>query len=257
MVSRVLASVAWAQAGPGGGGGGNMLVSLIPFLLIFVLFYFLLIRPQQQRMKKLQDAVNAVKKGDEVGSGSILGTVEETPLLTHSILVPPNHVGGKLVDIASEGDYDLEHVIATTEKGGNRAQLKMYHKWPVRKPRPYAERYDPTVPLVTGQRVIDTYFPIAKGGTGAIPIINYPEVGILGLGKIEDRVVARDGQIEVETFSITPQEKKKSFNICPGSLVASPIAFRAALRADSCIRPCRGYGAAGKYIEVAGLPGCR
>ena len=57
----------------------------------------------------------------------------------------------------------IEHIIATTEKSGSeKVQLKMYHKWPVRKPRPYAERYDPTVPLVTGQRVIDTYFPIAK-----------------------------------------------------------------------------------------------
>ena len=111
----------------------------------------------------------AAKKGDQVGPGSILGTVEETPLVTHSILVPPNHPGGKLADIAGEGDYDIEHVIATTEKGGDKLPLKMYHKWPVRKPRPYAERYDPTVPLVTGQRVIDTYFPIAKGGTGAIP----------------------------------------------------------------------------------------
>jgi V/A-type H+/Na+-transporting ATPase subunit A len=109
------------------------------------------------------------KRGDEVGPGSILGTVEETPLLTHSILVPPNAPSGKIIDIASEGEYDIEHVIATTEKGGDKSQLKMYHKWPVRKPRPYAERYDPTVPLVTGQRVIDTYFPIAKGGTGAIP----------------------------------------------------------------------------------------
>jgi V/A-type H+/Na+-transporting ATPase subunit A len=120
-------------------------------------------------MKKKYTFKPTVKKGDEVGPGSILGTVEETPLLVHSILVPPNHPGGKLVDIAGEGDYDIEHVIATTEKGGAKIPLKMYHKWPVRKPRPYTERYDPTVPLVTGQRVIDTYFPIAKGGTGAIP----------------------------------------------------------------------------------------
>lgn len=112
----------------------------------------------------------SVKKGDEIGPGSILGTVEETPLLTHSILVPPNHpVGSKLTDIASEGDYNIEHIVATAEKAGEKIQLKMYHKWPVRKPRPYGERYDPTVPLVTGQRIIDTYFPIAKGGTGAIP----------------------------------------------------------------------------------------
>jgi V/A-type H+/Na+-transporting ATPase subunit A len=120
-------------------------------------------------MKKKYTFKPVVKKGDEVVPGLILGTVEETPLLTHSIMVPPNHPGGKLVDIASEGDYDIEHVIATTEKGGEKKSLKMYHKWPVRKPRPYTERYDPTVPLVTGQRVIDTYFPIAKGGTGAIP----------------------------------------------------------------------------------------
>jgi V/A-type H+-transporting ATPase subunit A len=120
-------------------------------------------------MKKKYKFKPSAKKGEEVGPGSVLGKVEETPLLTHSILVPPNHSGGKLTDIASEGDYDLDHIIATTEKGGEKVQLKMYHKWPVRRPRPYAERYDPTVPLVTGQRVIDTYFPIAKGGTGAIP----------------------------------------------------------------------------------------
>ena len=120
-------------------------------------------------MKKKYTFKPTAKKGDDVVPGLILGTVEETPLLTHSIMVPPNHNGGKLVDIASEGDYDIEHVIATTEKGGEKISLKMYHKWPVRKPRPYTERYDPTVPLVTGQRVIDTYFPIAKGGTGAIP----------------------------------------------------------------------------------------
>src|SRR4026209_318349 len=111
----------------------------------------------------------SLKKGEEISAGSILGTVEETPLLTHSILVPPDHHGGKITEIASEGDYDIEHVMAITEKDGNKTQLKMYHKWPVRAPRPYAERYDPSVPLITGQRIIDTYFPIAKGGTGAIP----------------------------------------------------------------------------------------
>lgn len=111
----------------------------------------------------------SVKNGEQVNPGSVLGTVEETPLLTHSILVPPYHSGGKITEIVSEGDYDIEHQIASTEKSGNKTGLKMYHKWPVRKPRPYAERYDPSVPLITGQRVIDTYFPIAKGGTGAIP----------------------------------------------------------------------------------------
>jgi V/A-type H+-transporting ATPase subunit A len=120
-------------------------------------------------MKRKYKFKPILKKGDEIEAGSILGSVEETPLLTHSILVPPDFKGGKLIDISSEGEYDLEHIIATAEKDGNKIQLKMYHKWPVRKPRPYAERYDPTVPLITGQRIIDTYFPIAKGGTGAIP----------------------------------------------------------------------------------------
>jgi len=120
-------------------------------------------------MKKKYRFVSSVKKGDDVTAGSILGTVEETPLLTHSILIPPDHNGGKITDIVREGDYDIEQIIATIEKDGEKSELKMYHKWPVRKPRPYAERYDPSVPLITGQRVIDTYFPIAKGGTGAIP----------------------------------------------------------------------------------------
>ncbi|HZE78809.1 MAG TPA: V-type ATP synthase subunit A [Nitrososphaeraceae archaeon] len=110
-----------------------------------------------------------VKNGDDITAGSVLGSVEETPLLTHSILVPPDYKGGRLVDVAKDGDYDLEYVIATAEKDGIKTELKMYHKWPVRKPRPYTERYDPSVPLITGQRIIDTYFPIAKGGTGAIP----------------------------------------------------------------------------------------
>ena len=120
-------------------------------------------------LKKKYHFKPSLKTGENVKAGTILGTVEETPLLTHSILVPPDSRGGKLLDISPEGDYDLEQVISTLENNGTKSQMKMYHKWPVRKPRPYTERFDPTVPLITGQRVIDTYFPIAKGGTGAIP----------------------------------------------------------------------------------------
>jgi V/A-type H+-transporting ATPase subunit A len=121
-------------------------------------------------LKKKYKFVPTVKKGDNITGGSILGTVDETPLLTHSILVPPNHRGGVITNMVGEGEYELEQVLAGTEKdGGYHTELKMYHKWPVRHARPYTQRYDPTVPLVTGQRIIDTYFPIAKGGTGAIP----------------------------------------------------------------------------------------
>ena len=120
-------------------------------------------------LKKKYHFKPTLKIGDDAKAGTVIGTVEETPLLTHSILVPPDSRGGKVIDISSEGDFDLEQVISTIQNNGTKSQLKMYHKWPVRKPRPYTERFDPTVPLITGQRVIDTYFPIAKGGTGAIP----------------------------------------------------------------------------------------
>ncbi len=120
-------------------------------------------------LKKKYHFKPTLKLGDDVKAGTVIGTVQETPLLTHSILVPPDSKGGKVIDISSEGDFDLEQVISTIQKNGTKSPLKMYHKWPVRKPRPYTERFDPTVPLITGQRVIDTYFPIAKGGTGAIP----------------------------------------------------------------------------------------
>jgi V/A-type H+/Na+-transporting ATPase subunit A len=120
-------------------------------------------------MKKKYKFIPTAKKGEAIQAGSILGTVQETPLLTHSILVPPNYRGGTIKDIVNEGDYDINQVIANTEQNGYKTELRMYHKWPVRRPRPYAERYDPSVPLITGQRIIDTYFPIAKGGTGAIP----------------------------------------------------------------------------------------
>ena len=120
--------------------------------------------------------VPTVSIGDEVSAGSILGTVQETDLIEHSIMVPPDHKGGKITNIVSEGDYDLETEIAKTEKDTQTTSLKMYHKWPVRKPRPFLKRYDPIVPLITGQRVIDTFFPIAKGGTGSIP-------GAFGTGK--------------------------------------------------------------------------
>ena len=121
-------------------------------------------------MKKKYNFIPSVKKNDTIFGGSILGSVQETPLLTHNILVPPNYPEATITEIAKEGDYDLEQVIGhASSKNGDKIELKMYHKWPVRKSRPYAERYDPSVPLVTGQRIIDTYFPIAKGGTGAIP----------------------------------------------------------------------------------------
>ena len=127
-------------------------------------------------MTKKFHFVPTAKVGDEVQPGNVIGTVKETELIDHSIMVPPDHKGGKITKIVSEGDYDLETEIATSEKDGNSSTLKMYHKWPVRKPRPYQKRHDPTIPLLTGQRILDTFFPLAKGGTGSIP-------GAFGTGK--------------------------------------------------------------------------
>lgn len=124
-------------------------------------------------MTKKYHFIPSVSTGDEVAAGDIVGSVQETDLIDHPIMLPPDHKGGKISKIVPEGDYDLEEEIATVEGAD---PVKMYHRWPVRKPRPYKNRHDPTVPLLTGQRVIDTFFPIAKGGTGSIP-------GAFGTGK--------------------------------------------------------------------------
>lgn len=105
--------------------------------------------------------------GDSVQTGDILGTVEETSVVTHKIMVP-NGIKGKLKDI-KEGSFTVEETIAVIETEKGDENLTMIQKWPVRKGRPFKKKIDPKEPLVTGQRVIDTFFPITKGGTAAIP----------------------------------------------------------------------------------------
>ena len=107
------------------------------------------------------------KVGDSVEAGDILGTVEETSVVTHKIMVP-NGIKGKVKDI-KEGSFTVEDTIAVIETEKGDENLTMIQKWPVRKGRPYKKKIDPKEPLVTGQRVIDTFFPITKGGTAAIP----------------------------------------------------------------------------------------
>ncbi len=121
--------------------------------------------------------VPSVKKGDELEGGSILGTVKETPLIEHRILVPPTAPKSKVKDVVKGGKYKVQEVVATAEdKSGKKQELMLYHTWPVRTPRPIRERLDPEIPLLTGQRVLDSFFPMSKGGTGAIP-------GAFGTGK--------------------------------------------------------------------------
>jgi V/A-type H+-transporting ATPase subunit A len=109
------------------------------------------------------------KRGDNVTGGDILGTVQETAAITHKIIVPPN-LAGKILSI-EEGDYTVEETIGQLETPDGRVNLRLMHEWPIRTPRPFRTggRIPLDEPLVTGQRVIDTFFPLPKGGTASIP----------------------------------------------------------------------------------------
>ncbi|OGS45023.1 MAG: V-type ATP synthase subunit A [Euryarchaeota archaeon RBG_13_57_23] len=113
--------------------------------------------------KKKWEFTPLVKKGDEVGRGTILGEVPEGNII-HRVLAP-NDAKGKIKSISS-GDFTVEDVIGQLDSG---YELKLMQKWPVRQARPYVEKLMPDIPLVTGQRVLDMLFPLAKGGTAAIP----------------------------------------------------------------------------------------
>ena len=116
---------------------------------------------------KKWDFTATVKKGDELAEGDYLGEVQESKVIKHRIMVPPG-IQGKVVEIRS-GSFTVNEVIAILESGGKKIELTMKQKWPVRIGRPLKKKLDPEVPLLTGQRIYDTFFPIAKGGTAAIP----------------------------------------------------------------------------------------
>ena len=129
------------------------------------------------------------KKGSEVGPGTILGTVQETQLILHKILVPPG-LRGTLEDLKS-GTYTIRDPIGSVRTAGGSTLLYLSHRWVVRIPRPVAQKLPPDIPLITGQRVIDSFFPIAKGGTACIP-------GPFGSGKCvseETPVLLADGTL--------------------------------------------------------------
>lgn len=109
-----------------------------------------------------------VKAGADVSEGTIIGEIQESPLVVHRVIVPPG-ISGKLTRIASAGAYTIEDETYTIDTGTGIYNGKFAVYWPVRKPRPSRNRKKPFIPLITGQRVIDTFFPIARGGTAAIP----------------------------------------------------------------------------------------
>jgi V/A-type H+-transporting ATPase subunit A len=106
-----------------------------------------------------------VEAGDEVESGDVVGIVEETVSIDHKVMVPPGSEGGVVAE-AEAGDFDVEAAVVTLESG---EEITMHQEWPVRQPRPSVEKRTPREPLVSGQRILDGLFPIAKGGTAAIP----------------------------------------------------------------------------------------
>ena len=107
------------------------------------------------------------KAGDVLEAGDVIGIVKETEIVDHKIMVPFGK-GGEVVSI-TEGDYKVEDVVCKIKGENEEHELTLMQKWPVRKGRPYKKKLDPDIPLVTGQRVIDTFFPVGKGGTAAIP----------------------------------------------------------------------------------------
>jgi len=109
-----------------------------------------------------------LKVGQQVKAGQVIGDVQETPLVTHRVMVPPG-VSGTVQSIVGKGEYAIEQTLVVLETPAGPRELPMLQKWSVRDPRPIRERLRITQPLITGQRIIDTFFPIGKGGTAAIP----------------------------------------------------------------------------------------
>ncbi len=135
-----------------------------------------------------------LEPGAKVGPGTVLGRVQETETIEHRIMVPPG-IAGELEELAPGGDYDLESTIAhVRDERGHSHKLRLYHRWPVRKPRPYRKRDDGISPLITGQRVIDTFFPQLKGGKGAVP-------GPFGAGKtVVQQQIARWSNADIVIY---------------------------------------------------------
>jgi V/A-type H+-transporting ATPase subunit A len=139
--------------------------------------------------EKEWDFVPAVKTGDKLKGGDIIGTVQETQNIEHRILVPPT-ISGTVSEI-KKGKFKVDEVVCTLSEG---ITLTMMQKWPVRKPRPVSKKLTPSTPLITGQRILDGLFPIAKGGTAAIP-------GPFGSGKtVTQQQLAKWSDTEIVVY---------------------------------------------------------
>lgn len=119
--------------------------------------------------KKLWKTHMTIEEGQAVFGGTVIATVPETNAIVHKVMVPPN-MEGIILDVCQDGEYTINDPLCTLQlNDGTEVKLTMTQKWPIRIPRPTSKRYPANKPLVTGQRILDTLFPIAKGGTAAIP----------------------------------------------------------------------------------------
>ena len=145
-------------------------------------------------LEKLWDFTPVAKAGDKVVGGDIIGTVPETPVVLHKIMVPPN-LKGTLKSVEPAGQYNVRHTVAVLVKeDGTEVELAMSQKWPVRIGRPYKHKYPPVKPLSSGQRIVDTFFPVAKGGTAAIP-------GPFGSGKtVMQCILAKWSDVDIVVY---------------------------------------------------------
>ncbi|MBQ3090690.1 MAG: V-type ATP synthase subunit A [Oscillospiraceae bacterium] len=148
--------------------------------------------PALDREKKW-DFVATAKVGDQVVGGDVIGTVQETSSTVHKIMVPIGMKG--TISSITSGSFTVADVVATlTTEKGEKKDLTMMQKWPVRVGRPYKKKYPPHIPLSTGQRVIDTMFPVAKGGTAAVP-------GPFGAGKtVVQHAMAKWSDVDIVVY---------------------------------------------------------
>ena len=144
--------------------------------------------------EKLWDFTPTAQAGDQVVGGDVIGTVPETPVVLHKIMVPPN-LRGTLKSVAAAGAYNVKQTVAVlTKEDGTDVELTMSQRWPVRVGRPYKHKYPPTRPLSSGQRIVDTFFPVAKGGTAAIP-------GPFGSGKtVMQHALAKWSDVDIVIY---------------------------------------------------------
>ena len=144
--------------------------------------------------EKLWEFTPVAKAGDKVTGGDVIGTVPETPVVLHKIMVPPN-LHGTLKSVVPAGSYNVKTVVAVLARDdGTDVELTMSQRWPVRVGRPYKRKFPPLRPLSSGQRIVDTFFPVAKGGTAAIP-------GPFGSGKtVMQHALAKWSDVDIVVY---------------------------------------------------------